>query len=425
MAATGPKVDEAEDAEESARWGALSYPQFRLYWVSMLARVFGIQFRFIGVAWLVGVEMDRSPIWLGIAGVAVALPTILLSVPAGVVADRFDHQRIIVMSQGLTGVLTLVFALLILANSVNMTIVLSWSIAVGALAALGTPAQSALLPRLIEMRSMPSAVAMVSSVWNSMRIVGGPIAGVLIVALGTGQAFFVSAVGLTISAGMVVFLRPKPLVREVVEGDTGMMEGLRYIFSHQLFLATIGLSFFTSVFGASYVTLLPLVADDVLAVGPGGFGLLEGAAGFGGFIGTFTVIKIGGGRYAGTTMLVSAAVFGLFVAAFAASRDMALAMAFLFAASFAASMYLNLGMIAIQMNVPDYLRGRVMGVWSMTWFLAAVGGLPAAALAEFVGVPWAIAIGALSVTGFAVVVFLASGELRGMRPSESAGEAAG
>lgn len=381
----------------------------------MLARVFGLQFRFIGVGWLVAVELDKSPIWLGIAGVAVALPTILLSIPAGVVADRYDHQKIMIVGQGGTGLLTFVLAFIILADAISIEIVLAWSVVVGALAALGTPAQSALLPRLIEMRSMPSAVAMVSSIWNSMRIIGPAAAGILIAVVGTGQAFFVSAVGLSVSAGMVALLRPKPLVRKKVEGDTGMMEGVRYIFSHQIFLATIGLSFFTSLFGASYITLLPLVAEDVLDVGSTGFGFLEAAAGVGGFIGTFTVIKIGGGRFAGTWMLMAAAIFGLFIAAFAGTRSMALAMSFLFAASFAASMYLNLGMITIQMTVPDHLRGRVMGVWSMTWFLAAVGGLPAALLAEFLGVPWAVAIGALSVTGFAVLVFVLAGELRGMR----------
>jgi MFS family permease len=207
----------------------------------------------------------------------------------------------------------------------------------------------------------------------------------------------------------------------------GMFEGVRYILHNQLFLATIGLSFFTSLFGASYQRLLPIFADDVLDVGSVGFGAMEAAIGVGGFLGTLAILKIGAGRYAGVTMLASAAIFGLFIAAFAGSRVLPLSMTFLFLAGFFSSLYLNLGMTLLQVHVPDVLRGRVMAVWSMTWFLAAIGGLPAAGAAELIGTPLAVAIGALSVTGFAACVYAGAGTLR--RPvatrAESAAAAAG
>lgn len=111
-------------------------------------------------------------------------------------------------------------------------------------------------------------------------------------------------------------------------------------------------------------------------------------------------------------MLAAAAAFGLFIAGFAASRSFAPSSALLFCAGFCSSMYLNIGMTTLQVLVPDELRGRVMGVWSMTWFLSAVGGLPASALAEWIGAPWTVALGAFCVTGFAVLVFLLSAELR-------------
>jgi MFS family permease len=191
-----------------------------------------------------------------------------------------------------------------------------------------------------------------------------------------------------------------------------MFEGVRYILRNQLFLATIGLSFFTSLFGASYQRLLPIFAEDVLDVGSVGFGTMEAAIGMGGFLGTLAILKIGAGRYAGVTMLASAAMFGLFIAAFAGSRVFPLSMTFLFFAGFSSSLYLNLGMTLLQMNVPDALRGRVMAVWSMTWFLSSIGGLPAAGLAELIGTPLAVAIGALSVTGFAVCVYAGAATLR-------------
>jgi predicted MFS family arabinose efflux permease len=263
---------------------------------------------------------------------------------------------------------------------------------------------------------MSSAVALTSSVWNTMRIIGPAAAGVLIAAIGIGEAFFVTAVGFALSAFLIATLRLDPLERRTDAEGGGMLEGLRYIRRHRVFLAITGLSFFTSVFGMSYNTLLPIFADDILDVGSEGFGFMETAVGCGGFLGTLAMIKIGAGRYAGPTMIGCAALFGLFIAGFAASRDLFLSMALLFCAGFSASMYLNIGMTVLQILVPNELRGRVMGVWSMTWFLSAVGGLPASALAEWIGPPLTVALGASAVSAFAIAVFIFAGELRRLPP---------
>lgn len=394
------------------RLGAFSYPNYRRFWISNVVRVFGLQFRFIGTGWLVVDGLDRSPIWIGIVGLAVSLPTILLSVPAGIISDRYDTKAVLLVSQVATAALSFVLAFAIVTDVATIWLVIAWSLVVGALAALANPAQQAILPRLIEMEAMPSAVALNSTVWNTMAIIGPATAGVLIAVVGTGQAFFVTAAGFAVSAVMVASLRLDPVAPVSDEERGGMFEGVRYILKHQLFFATIGLSFFTSLFGASYQRLLPVFADDVLDVGSVGFGSMEASIGLGGFLGTLSILKIGAGRYAGVTMLASAGIFGLFIAAFAGSRVLPLSLVMLFCAGFASSMYLNLGMTLLQVNVPDLLRGRVMAVWSMTWFLAAVGGLPAAAAAEVIGTPLAVALGALSVTGFAGCVYVAAGELR-------------
>lgn len=412
------------EADKPGRWGAFSYPRYRRFWVATVARVFGLQFRFIGVGWLVVSSdgLDLSPIWLGVVGIANALPTILLSVPAGMLADRYDHQRILLSTQATAAALTLLLAILILTDVINIWILIAWSVAVGTLAALAVPALSAIVPRLIDMRVIASAVALTSSVWNTMRIVGPAAAGVMIAAIGIGQAFFVTFAGFALSAFLIATLRLEPLADRSMGNDGGMLEGLRYIFGHRIFAVTIGLSFFTSVFGMSYQTLLPVFADDILDVGAKGFGFMETAAGVGGFLGTLAVIRIGRGRLAKPTMLGGAAVFGLFIAGFAGSRHLLLSMALLFCAGFSSALYLNLGMTILQILVPDELRGRVMGVWSMTWFLAAIGGLPASALAELIGAPLAVALGALSVSAFAILLVVLSAELRSFSRLEATWE---
>jgi MFS family permease len=396
------------------RFGALSYARYRRFWLATICRVFGLQFRFIGVGWLVvSVEgLDLSPIWLGIVGLASALPTIVFSVPAGIVADRYEHRTILAWTQGLTAVLSLLLALGILQGMVSVWVLIAWAITTGCLTALAIPTQDAILPRLIETRSMPSAVALISSVWNTMRIAGPAAAGLLIAWIGIGQAFFVTAVGFALSALLIATLRLEPLADRDAGASGRMLDGVRYILSHRIFSATIGLSFFTSIFGMAYQTLLPIFADDILDVGATGFGFLHAAAGIGGFLGTLAMIRVAGRPRSGVVMLVSAATFGIFIAGFAASRSFELSAALLFCAGVCSSMYLNIGMTTLQVLVPNELRGRVMGVWSMTWFLAAVGGLPASALAEWIGAPWTVGLGALSVTCFAALALLLARELR-------------
>ncbi|HJP40514.1 MAG TPA: MFS transporter [Dehalococcoidia bacterium] len=409
-------MSEAEVAEKGQptgpRWGAFSYPNYRRFWLASLVRVFGIQFRFIGSGWLVAVELDRSPLWLGVVGLANAIPTITLSMPAGVLADRMDHRRLLVTSQASITLGTLLIALFVVVGAVELWMVIVWSVVNGSLMALATPAQSAILPRLVEMRSMVSAVAANSAIWNSMRILGPALAGVLIAVVGTGHAFLVTAAGYAISTVLLFTLRLAPLERDPGHQTGGMMEGVQYIFSERLFLAVIGLSFFTSVFGMSYQTLLPIIADDILEVGSTGFGFMEAAAGVGALLGTVAIVKIGTRERSGPAMLVGAALFGLLIAAFAATRWLPLSMVLLFTAGFASSVYLNIGMMTLQVLVPDYLRGRVMGIWSMTWFLAAVGGFVAGAAAELIGTPWTVALGGLSVSAFVGFLFAASSNLR-------------
>lgn len=393
------------------RFGALGYPNYRRFWFANVARVFGLQFRFIGSLWLV-TQLTPSPVWLGVVSVAGAVPTIVLSVPAGVLADRLDNRRLLVWSQGLTALATFGLAGLVVAGLANVWWVVAWSLVTGALAALGNPAQNAILPRLIEMHAVASAVAYTSAIWNSMRIIGPAAAGLLIAVIGTGQAFFVTAAGFAVSTVLIQSLQLAPLSRRPRNEQGGMLEGVRFILTHQLFFATMGLSFFTSLFGMSYVVLLPAFAEHVLQVGVRGFGYMETAAGVGALLGTLSIVRLGRNAPHGPLMLGCAALFGLLIAAFAASRSLPLSLVLLFGGGFTSSVYLNIGMTALQLQVPDELRGRVMGVWSMTWFLASVGGLPASMVAQWWGAPVAVALGALSVTAFAIVLIVAAPALR-------------
>ena len=413
----------ASDEDEGSRWGALAYPNYRRYWFASLALVFGMQFRFVGGGWLVH-QLTDSPFWLGVPGIISAVVTIALTLPSGALADRVDNQRLLVLGRALTGIAHLALAIVTVTGVVAIWMVLVWAAVTGALAALTNPAQNAMLPRLIERKAMASAVAYTGAIWNGMRIIGPAAAGIVIAVVGIGQAFFVTAAGFAISTLLIATLKLAPLDRSVAEEDDGgMLAGVRYIARHGIFLAVVGLSFFTSIFGMSYVVLLPIFADDILHAGAQGFGFMEAAAGVGALLGTLAIVRIGVDRHTGAVMIGAAAIFGLWIAAFAGSRSLPLSMALLFAGGFVSSIYLNLGMTTLQLLVPDSLRGRVMGVWSLTWFLSSLGGFVAASVAELFGAPVAVALGALSVSAFAVLIYAASTDLRAIPPREEAAAA--
>jgi len=413
VAASEPSASEREPL---GRWGAFSYPNYRLYWSASLVRVFAIQFRIIGTLWLVASDsgLDRSPAWVGIVMLSAAVPTIFLVVPFGHLADRLDNRRLLIFSSFVSAVLHFALALVVVTGVVELWMVIVWSVASGAMNALMAPAQNAILPQLIDMRAIASAVAFNSSIWNGMRVIGPAAAGVIIVVLGTGQAFFVTAVGYALAGFMTIALRPapRPVAPPRVSTGNPLLEGARYVLGNRLFVAVIGLSFFTSLFGSSYQVLLPFFADDILDVGGAGFGLLEAAAGLGAILGTLAIIRLGASQRRGQIMLFGAMTFGLLVTAFAGSTMMSLSMLTLFGAGFASSVYLNLGMTTLQLEVPDELRGRVMGIWSMTWNLAWVGGAVAGGIAELIGTQATVAFGGLSVAAFALVLLVMSSELR-------------
>lgn len=414
---------------------ALSYPSYRRYWVSAVMRVFGFQFQFIGLGWLVAVELGRSPFWLGTVWLASAIPTILLSLPGGSLADRSDPYRLMLGTQFLMVTGYIALAALILAGLVELWMVIVWAAANGVLWAIAAPSMNTLLPRLIEPPAMSSAVALISGIWSAMRIVGPASAGVLIALVGTGHAFSVSAAlnGIAFFVMLTIHVPVHVATARHDSDDGGMLAALRFVFGRPVFVTTIGLSFFTSVFGTSYVVLLPIFANDLLDVGSEGFGFMEAVAGIGSLTGTWWVIRYGIGRRPGVLMLASAAVFGVLIAAFATTDHLGPASVLLLVSGVTAELYLIIGMTVIQLLVPDGMRGRVMGIWSMTYFLTSVGGFIAGFAAELVGVRITIAAGALAVTAFAIAVYLASAELRRLRgddvhpppePAEATGEAA-
>jgi MFS family permease len=193
------------------------------------------------------------------------------------------------------------------------------------------------------------------------------------------------------------------------------LEGLSFVVNNFVFAGLIALALFNSIFGMSYATMLPIYADEYFKAGSTGYGLLNAAHGGGALVGTLILATIAHRiRRPGSTLLVTAAAMGLALMVFAVSPAMGLALGMLVLVGFLNTFYLTQVSTILQQKVPDQLRGRVLGIYSLCWNLLPLGGLLGAALATAVDARFAVLFGGGMVAANALVL-LASRRLREIR----------
>jgi MFS family permease len=385
---------------------ALHYPAYRAYWLGLLASVSGFQMLRFGQYWLV-YQLTGSPLALGYVGLASGVSAIGLNLFGGVVADRFDQRRLIMTTQSLIACLILVLATLTLLDAVQVWHVVLIAFGVGGVEAFDGPARQVLYPHLIDRRVMVSAVALNSAIWQGTRIIAPAVAGFIIAWAGTAVAFYLAGVGFfTMTATMYRLRVPRIASRARGSAVHDIVEGLTFIRHHSIFSFLIAMTFFNSFFGLSYITLMPVLAVDILHVGAHGQGLLMSVGGVASLLTTLCLssrrhvgsqgwLIIGGGVMSG----LAVATLGL-TSAFVGS--FALALAIMGVIGICNTTYTTAIQSSLQMLVPDVMRGRVMGFYGMTYNLTPLGGMLAGALAGLISTPVAIAVGGLAVAAFAL-----------------------
>lgn len=395
---------------------ALRYPQYRSYWLGTLASVCGFQMLMFAQGWLT-YELTGSPLYLGYVAVASAVPSIALNLFGGVFADKLDKRKLIFYTQILTASLIFILAFLTLFEVVRVWHIIALAFAAGAVNAFDQPARQALYPHLIDRRVIMSAVALNSAVWQGTRIVAPAVAGTIIGLIGTATAIFVAGAGFVVMAIVILTLRiPRIDVGSTGSAFSALWEGLRFISGSSIFSFLIAMTFFNSFFGMAYITMMPAIAVDVLKVGADGQGLLMTVGGVGALGVTLLLSSSANFQRKGLLIIGGGLAFGLSIIAFALTsrflESLPLAMVLMFIMGTSSSTYMISIMSSLQLLVPDRMRGRVMGFYGMTWSIMPLGGMQAGALATFVGVPVAVAIGGGLVAAFALGPALINSQVR-------------
>lgn len=402
------------------RLGALHSPLYRRYWLGSLASIGATQLLILGKGWLV-FDLSGSPLKLGVLGAAGAIPQILVSLFGGVVADRLDKRRVLMVTSLTIATLLMLLALLDFTGVVEVWHVIAIAALIGFTSGFDWPARQAFFPSLIERRHMMSAVALNSVLWQGTRMIIPAIGGIVIAAFGTAVVFFAAALGFL---AMLLVLATLPVEHQGTTHGSPLqrfVEGVTFIASTRVFAILIPLTFIATFFGVSYIQLMPAFAD-ILQVGERGFGFLVSASGVGSVTGTALVIGFQHSRRLGWLILGASLCSTLSLFGFSAATGLAesvsnaygYAISFVFLAGMFNSMYLVSSMTVLQMRVPDGLRGRVMGIHGITFSLIPLGALFGGSVAAALTPPFAVLVGASILLLSVLSVIATQGEIRGL-----------
>ena len=395
---------------------ALQNPNFRAFWGGTLISVIGFQMLRFTQFWLI-FDITDSSLYIGYLALANGIPTIVFNIIGGVYADRLNQKFLVFITQLLLAVLIFVLFCLTFMGVVNELHILILAFLSGSVEAFDQPARRALYPSLIDREAIPSGVALLSGIWPGTRIIAPAIAGFLIVWTSVATTILISAIGFLIMAIIAINLKVNftPQQRSTSPLED-LLEGFTYIKAHSIFRFIISITFFQSFFALAYIPMMPVIAKEVLSLGPEAQGILLGASGLGA-LSTTIVIAIKpnlGSKF--FHVVIGSFLSGLSVVFFALSTIQSgsyyLAIVCMFIVGIFGTLPAISAQSSLQLSVPNNLRGRIMGLYGLTFSLRPLSGFQAGVISGFTNPTFAIAFGGAALSIFTIASFITNKDVR-------------
>jgi len=348
--------------------------------------------------WLV-YDLTKSPLYLGIVGACGSFPILLFSLPAGVIADRFSKHRIVFITQSFAAIQAGVLALLVYTGVVRVWHVMLMASLLGVVNALDMPSRQSMVMELVVREDIFNAVSLNSSAFNSGRVIGPSIAGVLLAARGVGMSgcFFINALSFLPLIVILATIRPRPPRPEM---DGSMLKhiggGVQWVRSQPVAMALLAITGAASLFAMPYVMLMPLFALEIFHTGPRGYGFLMSAPAIGSLLAAGAMTALGHRFRLGGITVVGSFLFPVALLLLAIAPSYVIAVMFLFLVGLGMMSFNTTSNTVLQKSPPDELRGRVMGLRAFVFAgMAPLGNLQIGASAQWLGPRWAVAVGGL------------------------------
>ena len=387
---------------------------FRLFWTGQTVSLIGTWMQSVGVGWL-ALELTNSAFMVGVVSAAGSFPVLLLSLYGGVVADRRSKLRIVIVCQALLLVEAAALWWFTWTGLINVGWLLALTTVGGVISAFEIPARQAMIVELVSREDLVDAIALNSGGFNLARIVGPSIAAIILAKYGLAWCFGINALSYFAVLGSLARVRLPAWtpVQHLVSPAEQLKQGLRYIRSSRAVSGLMGVIAVYSIFGFQYLTMMPVVARDVLHTGASGYGLLLTFVGIGALTGALSLAGLGGRIRRGRLFNATAYAFAGLTILFSLMRTVHIAA---FVLVFLGLTMLINGALAngiLQSVVPDELRGRVMATYVFVYVgFTPIGSFIAGAMARFVGVQWAIFTGGVVMLAYSLWAFWKYPEIR-------------
>ncbi len=375
---------------------ALRHRNFRLFFGGQSISLIGTWMQTVAQSWLV-YRLTGSSLLLGSVGFMGQIPVFILSPIGGIVADRRNRHSIVLATQ--TGAMLLAFTLaaLTLTGMVKVWHIFVLAASLGVTNAFDIPARQSFIVEIVGRDDMMNAIALSSSMFNLARILGPAVAGLLVSLLGEGWCFFCNGASYIAVIIGLLMMDVQSSQRERPRGSplSNILEGFRFVRQTDPIRSLLILIALAAILGMPYSVLMPIFADKILHGGARGLGILVGSAGVGALFGALMLTFRSGLTGLGRWVALSAAGFGISLILFSISRSFWLSAALLVPVGCCMMLHHTASNTLTQAMAPDHLRGRIVSVYSMMFLgMTPFGSLLAGALAERLGAPMAVAMGA-------------------------------
>jgi len=375
---------------------SLRYRNYRLFFGGQSISLIGTWIQRIATPWLV-YHLTDSVVMLGIVGFAGQIPTFLLAPFAGVLTDRWNRYRMLIIAQVLAMIQALMLALLFFTGTIQVWQIVILSVLLGCINAFDIPVRQAFVVEMVEKKEdLGNAIALNSTMVNGARLLGPSIAGILIAAAGEGICFMINGISYLVVILFLVRMRivPRPANKKITHVFTELKEGFSYTFGFAPIRSVILLLALVSLMGMPYSVLMPVFSREIFHGGSHTFGFLIGASGLGALTGALYLASRKNVLMLGRIIPLSAGLFGLGLVLFSLSRSYALSLALMVVSGLGMMMEMASSNTILQTIVDDDKRGRVMSFYTMAFIgTAPFGSLLAGGLAKVLGAPLTLAIG--------------------------------
>lgn len=387
---------------------ALQYPEFRRYFIGQAVSVVGTWMQSVAAAWLVLQLSHNSAFALAIFGACSYGPVLLFGLYAGTVVDRFAHRDVLLVTQGVSVVGAVIYAVLTGSGHINLAIVLLLAAALGVNQALYFPARQATVLEMVGRGELISAVALNSTAFNLARIIGPAIGGVVIALIGVSACFWLNAVSYVAVIAALLTVRRRPVTaRAPLTAVELIREALRYVARTPPLAGLFLLLFVAGTFGANFNLVLPLFTRLVLHANADVLGYLFAVQGVGSLVGALTMTTLGNWLLERRRIVMAALLFAAMELLFLAMPNFWQAAVLLLAIGWSFAVYSIGTNTFVQVHAPDRMQGRMVSLYSMLFIgVTPIGNIWAGIVAHLFGPAAAVWMGGV-LTGLAAVAVLA------------------